>query len=130
VSANFNKAGAVQKLDVQVEPSETIDDLDVADPVVLSRTLTRIMKDIATLKQVWAPRRIDFEDVVFDDSGTVPHRFRHGLGGRVRWFVVDWTGSGATTAAALARHSDTDANTLVLVSLAEGVGTLRVEASG
>lgn len=128
MSANIKASGDVRQLDAAREPDEVIDDVDVADHGILSRLLTRVLREVATLKRTWTPARIDFEDVTVDATGTTTYTLRHGLNGRVRFWVVDWSSTSA--GAALARHADTDANTLVLVSYVAGTATIRVEASG
>lgn len=95
----------------------------------MSRIVQGLLNDVATLKRAWTPRRIDFEDVAVDGTGSTLYRFPHGFGGRVRWWVVDW--SGAASVAGLMRDEDaTDDNTLVLVSWIAGTVTVRVEEAG
>ena len=128
MSVNYSAAGAPRKLDKALEPAENVDAADAADPGKLARLLGRVLREIATLKQAWTPSRVDFEDVAVDATGTTKYPLRHALDGRVRFWVVEWQSGSAGPA--LARHAETDANTLVLVSYAAGTATIRVEASG
>lgn len=124
MSARIDRAGGITALDRRAEPDELVSREDAADAHKLSRLLQRILKDVATLKRRYWPRRVDFEDRVVDSSGTTKHRFPHNLNAQVRWWVVDASG-----AARLARHSDSDLNTLVLTSLVACTVTVRVEAA-
>lgn len=138
MSANVDSGGIVRQLDRRPEPDETITEEKVKDSRSLARFLLRLFRDVARLKRRWAPRHLDFEDVAVDDSGTNTYRFAHNFGGRVRFWPVDVTSLtpvsfGLGTAAlppVLVQHSDSDENTLVLVSYVEAVLSLRVEEAG
>lgn len=119
----------VTQVDRPASPDAVVTEEDVKDPSKLARLVMSIAKDVAQLRRRFAPRRIDFEDVEVDNTGTTLYRFEHGFGGRVRWWPVDFEGAGATSAA-LARHSSSDNDTLVLYSLEAGTATIRVEEAG
>jgi hypothetical protein len=118
----------VRQLDRPAEPDEQVTPDDAKDSERVARMLMRLLKDVSTLRRSWAPRFVDHEDRVVDATGTTTYRFPHGFGGRVRWWPVDW--KDASAGPQLERHSDTDSNTLVLVSYAAGTLTLRIEEAG
>lgn len=128
-AAKFTSGGEMKRLDRPAEPDVSITEDDVKDPSKLARLVFGLAKDLAQLRRRFAPRRIDFEDIGVDDTGTKKFRFEHGFNGQVRWWVVDAvdTGSGGPI---LTRHEDTSANVLVLVSLAACLVTVRVEEAG
>jgi hypothetical protein len=127
MSANIPTTGTPRQLDRPAQPEEQITEEHATDASRLSRLLMTVLRDIASLKRRWWPERLDFVDRVVDATGTTKYRLPHGLRGRVRWWVVDWQGSAGP---GLARHADTDANTLVLVSYVAGTATVRVEEAG
>jgi len=120
-------SGKSRQLGGKATEDEVVSEADVTDVPKMARLLTRIVRELASLRRRFAPRRTDFEDVDVPTGGYV--RFPHGFGGRVRWWVVDVEGSFAQ----LVRVSpDTlsDANTLVLYSDQETRITLRIEEAG
>jgi hypothetical protein len=128
MSAIIPRSGPTRQLDRKAEPDEQITPEQAKDPDRVSRLFMSILRDLATLKRRWAPRRIDFEDRTVDATGMTLHQFTHNFAGRVRWWVVDWQTS--TGASSLRRHSASDENTLVLVSSVAGTATIRVEEAG
>lgn len=128
MSANIDRNGKVRQLDKPAEPDQQVMEDEATDAPRLVRLLMRMLRDLAALKRRWAPRRLDFEDCAVDATGTTKYRLPHGLGGRVRWWVVDW--ADASAAPALVKHADTDERTLVLVSRAVGTATIRIEEAG
>lgn len=144
MSANIDASGKVTPLEKAVQPSEQITGEDAKDAVNVARAMMRILRDVAQLKRRWMPRRVDFEGLVVDTTGTKQFALRHNLGSRVRWWPVDWTsdatvtasnvatgglGSAAANGPALVRVASDDA-TITLVSYAAGTVTIRVEESG
>lgn len=127
MSANIKNDSSVKQLDRRAEPDEQVTEEQVKDSSRLGRLLMTMLRDIALLKRRWAPRRMDFEDVVVDGTATTKYRLTHKFGGRVRWWPVDWL---YPSASGLAKHSDTDNDTLVLVSYVAGTVTIRVEEAG
>lgn len=117
-------SGTRRELDRKAEPDEQVEPNQVADLDRMARLLMSILRDVATLKRRFWPRSIDYEDLPVDGTGTTPYRFAHRFGARVRWYVVDWQGSGAPE---LTRDDSTDNDTLVLTSGASGTVTIRVE---
>lgn len=133
MSAVVPTSGTVRQLDRQAEPDEQVDEEQVKDAPRLARLLMRILRDLALLKRRFWPGHIDHEDRVVDSTGTTKYRFPHGFGGRVRWWVVDWQVGSAfklSYSPSLSRHTDSDDNTLVLVSYVDGTVTIRVEEAG
>lgn len=109
---------------------EVVTEQDVQDTAKLARLLCRVLSLIAALRRQWAPRRVDFEDIVVGATPT-SHRLQHNFAGRVRWWVIDWIAGGAAAAPILLRDSaNTDANTLVLLSSKAGTVSIRVEEAG
>lgn len=137
MSARIDRAGNVYQLDRQVEPDEVVTEEDAKDAPKVARLLMRLLKDVAGLRRRFAPKRLDREDEAIVSTKTT-YRFPHGLGCRVRWWIVQWT---ATSTSAnyfpmLMETSDTDLNTLVLENVdIVGIGrftgkvTLRIEAA-
>ncbi len=128
MTARVASTGPVRQLDRRAEPDTVVTEGDVKDAAKLARTLNTILKAVARLARSFAPKRIDFEDVSVDSTGTTKYRFDHGFGGRVRWWVIDIRND--TTYVDLRHHADTDANTLVLTSYADNIVTIRLEAAG
>lgn len=127
MSAIVPAHGDIRQLDRHAEPDEQVTPADVQDPERVSRLLMRILRDLAALKRRWWPLRVDVEDREVDATGTTKYRYPHGFGGRVRWWVVGWSGAAGPQ---LAEHDDTDDMTLVLVSYVAGTVTLRIEEAG
>lgn len=128
MSAVIKTDASIRQLDKPSEPQAQVTEEQVTDPKRLSRILMSILRDVAQLKRRWWPSFLDFEDTTVDGTGTTKYRFPHRFKNRVRWWPVDWTG--ATAGPRLVRHSDTDSDTLVLVSYTAGTLTLRIEEAG
>lgn len=128
MSAIIPANGPIRQVDLAGEPLEQITPEQVTDEQRLARLLMDVLRQQADLSRRFWPQFIDFEDVAVDATGATVYRFAHGLGGRVRWWPVDW--SGATAGPRLVRHANTDDNTLCLVSYTAGTLTLRVEVAG
>lgn len=115
-----------RQLDGRPQPDEVVAEEDVADPSKLARLLTRILRELTTLRRRWAPRSITYTNVPFGSSGTL--RFVHKFGGSVNWQVVGWRD--ASDRPHLIEATGTDKNTLALVSGAAGTADLFVEERG
>lgn len=128
MAARIAASGKVYPLDRPAEPDDLVTEEDVKDAAKLSQLLVRILRDIATMKRRFWPRRIDFEDrpVV---SGDVM-RLNHAFGTRVRWWVVDWKPATPGDVAVFERDAGTDADTLCLAVANSGTVTMRVESAG
>lgn len=126
MSAKIDLRGKVTKQDRLASPEQQVDPTDVGSPVKLARLLTDLLKDVSTLKRKWWPRRIDFEDLAVEQyvDVTLPHNF----GGRVRWWLVDWSGGNAVQLSTVSAVTTT--KTLVLSPTASGTATIRVEEAG
>lgn len=128
-AARVTSAGKVYPLDGRTEPDEVVTAEDAQDSSKVARLLCRLLKEIATLKRQWAPRRIDFEGVVCGTIGQSTAVLQHGFGSAVRWWVVGWTG--ATGVAALVElASGTTSTTIQFQSYTAGTATIRVEEAG
>ena len=128
MSAIVPAVGAVRQLTRPAEPRQQVTPEQVQDPERLARLAMDLLRDVAALKRRFWPRRVDHEDREVDATGTTKYRFPHGFAGRVRWYVVGW--SGGSAGASLVEHDDTDDSTLVLVSYVAGTLTLRIEEAG
>lgn len=136
-AARVDSAGKVKQLGPKASADEVVTELDVQQPSKLARLLCRILAQLAALRRQWAPRRLDFEDVVLAGAAGagVGVRLQHNFGGRVRWWVVEWTfgGGGAASGPVLlkgvAAGEITD-STIVLYSYQAGTATIRVEEAG
>lgn len=124
-AARVDSRGKVIQLDRQAQQDENVTEQDVADVSKLSKLLARLMKDVAAVVGRFQPKRIDFEDIDVDDTGSTLYRFEHGFGRRVCWWVVD-----SDDQAVLSRDASSTNDTLVLVSYAVARVTIRVEAAG
>jgi hypothetical protein len=124
LTAIVDRNGKARQLTKSAQPDEEVTKESLAEVSYLPRTLMRILKDIATLKRQWMPRRIDFEDVVVTASGK---NFVHNFNTRVRWWAVDATGS----VAALVRSASSTDNILVLTAtVGSPTVTIRIEEAG
>lgn len=88
-AARVDASGNVTLLDRPPQPDETITPEDAADQPTLARTLSKLLKDVASLLRRANAKRIDFEDVIVGANGAsvkLPHHFD----GRARWSVVGW----------------------------------------
>jgi len=132
VSANINSAGTVSQLDKPAEPDENITEENVKDQKMLARFLLRMFRDIATLKRRWAPRRIDYTDLVSTGTAGSPQTFRleHGLGGPVVWWPVRITVAGTVVLPFIYEINTSTDTVLVLQVYFPGTLTIRVEESG
>lgn len=138
-AAKISSSGVVRQLDGRKTSTQQLAPEHVQDPQRLARELNELRDKAAEQDRKHDPRRIDFEDLVCTSANTL--RLVHGFGGRVRWWVVDWTSTGTplvdsvgdTTnvySPMLVKTTATDANTLVLQSYVSGVATVRVEEAG
>jgi hypothetical protein len=128
VSARITSAGKVYQLDRAAEPEEVVTEADAGDVTKLSKLLMRVLKDVATLKRRFVPRRIDFEDRTVL-SGDIM-RLDHGFDSRVRWWVVDWDAATPGDIDLFIKQTSTNTKTLVLMASNSGTVTIRVEEAG
>ncbi len=130
MSVKISSSGEVTQLDKSAEPDDVVTEEDVQDPARLSRLILADKRAIAKLNRRWAPRYVDFEDVTVDAVGTL-FTLRHGLGGRVRFWVVDFRVVGAAGAPIIQRDAtETTNDVLGLRSYKEAEVTIRVEEVG
>jgi hypothetical protein len=125
--ARIDRAGKVHQLDRPAEPDELVTEEDVMDAPKLARILVRILKDIATIKRRFWPRRTDFEDreVTSGDTLRLPHNFN----ARVRWWVVDWIPTTPGDVPVFERSATTTTRVLALDVGNSGLVSVRVEVA-
>lgn len=117
--------GAARVLDGRAEPDEVVTPEDASDPSKLARLLIRILRELATMRRRWWPRRIAYVDI---DSSVSPIRLAHGFGGRVHWWLGDVDDAFSTLIGR--NRAASDGNTLVLTSSGSGIVTIYVEEAG
>ncbi len=117
-----------RELERSAEPDDQITPEQLQDESRMQRLWMRVLRDLKSLLRRWSPDIIEYEDFPFNAGGTTLYRFDHGLGGRIRWYVVDW--HTATDPASLVRDDATTSEVLVLRSYPDGTGTIRIERSG
>lgn len=124
--------GSQRTLDSRVQPDEVVTPEDAENKTLLSRLLTRILAEIATLKRSWTPRVITFRDIVSTGSSSVPYtaRLPHNFGALVEFEVVDVTDPGVVSIPYLCRTSASDLNTLVLDIYYPSTLAIRVTEAG
>lgn len=133
--------GKIRGLDAKSEPEEIVTPERLDDKERVAGWLRSLLRDAAALKRRWAPKRIDFQDYLFDATGggltPTLYRFEHGFNGRVRWSVVEWRG--ASAGPQFVEHYEANAPNggvgtnnavLVLRSFVIGTGTIRIEQAG
>lgn len=129
-AANVATDGKIRALGPRPQPDRVVTEDDVKDPSKLTQMLASLLKSVAELRRTWAPRRLDFEDIL-TTTGPGVIRLQHNFGGRVRWWPIDYRISGSAAAPILQRDSaKTDDNTLVLLSYSTGLISIRVEEAG
>ncbi len=130
-AARIDVSGKVTALGAKPSPDEVVTEVDVQDPPKLARLLARVLSEVAALKRRWAPRFVDFEDLLVTSTSTTKIQLQHNLNGRVRWWVVDYQISGAAGGPIIERNAtDTTSSTLVLRSYKDARVTIRVEEAG
>ncbi len=128
-AARVTSAGAVQALDSRAQPNQVFTEDDAKEPPKVARILARLLADVATIKQRFAPKRVDFEDVAVSTAGATV-TLQHNLKGRVRWWLAGWQSSGTTAPILKESTTATTDSTLVLMSYVAGTATIRVESAG
>lgn len=89
-SAKINAQGKIIMLGAATLPDQGVTAEDVKDPTNLATVLSSLLASVAELKSRWAPRSLDYEDVVVGAAGAVKS-LQHNLAGRVRWWVSQWS---------------------------------------
>lgn len=129
-AAIIESSGTVRPLDARAGEQINVTADDVKDPDKLARLLQQALRENAEMRRRWAPRELYFRDQAVTATTTTKIRLTHGFGGKVNWTVVRWDGSAAGSSYGIDEHSDTDANTLVIVSSVAGTATIRVWEAG
>ncbi len=136
--------GPIRQLDGRAAPDEVVTAEDAADTAKLARLLIRLLSEIATLKRRFFPRRIDIEKRL---TANAYYAFTHGLGTKVRWYVIGWKANSFSANWSLTLMEEpadlaspkTNSNTLYLLNAGNagaganyglGIVTLRIEESG
>lgn len=126
--SQVNADGLVRQTAGTATTDATFTRQDVESPDKLARAIQNLQRAVSLLTRNAPAEAVDFEDVAVAASGGVV-RLRHGLRGRVRWYVVGWSTSG-TSAPVLKLSADTTEDELVLLSYVAGTASIRVEAAG
>ena len=100
---------------------------DIENPDKLVDVLNAIGRVVYSLTRFVDPPFVEFEDVDVP-GGAAEVTLPHGLGGRVRWWVTDWTCTSAATPILRKLTSKTTNDVLVLLSNQVGTATIRVQA--
>ncbi len=128
-AARIDSNRKVWPLDGKSQPDQVVTEEDARDPAKVARLLGGLLNDVAGQKRQFTARRIDYEDQSAGGSGEAI-TLQHNFGGRVRWWVVDWTSGSAAAPILIKSATDTTDATLVLYSYQAGTVTIRVEAAG
>lgn len=128
-AARIDATGKIYQLGPKSQPDQNLTEDDVADATKLTKLLVKMLGDIAALRRRYAPRRIDFEDIVTGTSGAT-FQLQHNLSGRVRWWLVGWSAVGTSAPVLKEFPSLITSNTLALQSYVAGTATIRVEEAG
>lgn len=127
-AARIDSAGNVTPLDGKAGARAVLTAEDAKDADKMARLVAGLLDDVAELRRRHAPRRIDFEDITTTSGGTV--RLHHGFGGPVVWWLVDYQIIGGAAAPVVQRDTtNSDSDTLVLLTYSTGITTIRVEAA-
>lgn len=101
-------------------------DESAASPRTVAEAVDNIHKRLGFIERIAAPDFIDFEDVSVGSGGALV-RLPHKAGGRVRWYVVDWSPSAGNHYSLRKDETNTTDDELVLISTVPGTATIRVE---
>ncbi len=143
-SAIVPLTGPARQLDGAAAPDEVVTAEDVADTAKLARLLIRLLSEVASLKRRFFPRRIDIEKRL---TANAYYGFTHGLGTKIRWYVIGWRADSFSANWALTLMEEpadittaqTTSNTFYLLNAGSpgaganygiGVVTLRFEEAG
>ena len=112
------------KVDVIRKP---VTEDQVSDPKTLAKIMSDMRDDIAAARRAADGSWAEFEDIVVGTSGAAVS-LAHGMGGRVRWWVVDCNDNGILNGISIKKdpNASTD-SVLVLKSYVALTVTIRVE---
>jgi hypothetical protein len=127
-AAKVTSSGVMTSLDGRAPTDIVITSKDVEDVERLARLVQEQARKLAVLERRWSPRRIDFEGYAVTSGDTL--RLEHGFGGRVRWWIVEWTPTTPGDVALFEQDSSTAADVLALDVGNSGTVSIRVEAAG
>lgn len=138
-AAVVRSTGVMRTLGGRAGPTQQLTADDVGDQERLAREVNELRGKAAEQDRKHDPPWIDFEDVLCTSANTIT--LQHNFGGRVRWWVVDWTSTGtplvdsrgdtlSVYSPMLVKTSATTTEKLVLQSYVGGTATIRVEKAG
>jgi hypothetical protein len=115
-------SGVIDKRASAKPPRVQFDAAALADPSVTAVRLEELSTRVDDIARTTPPPFLDFEDVSVTSGVQV--MLEHRFGCRVRWYVVDWSGSAAPN---LRKSTSTTSMLLVLDCGQTGTATIRVE---
>lgn len=132
MSAVVEADGTVRQLDRRPEPDENVTEQSVRNPLLLTRFILRLFRDVSTMKRKWMPRHIDFRGVVSTASALSPETvyLDHNLGGPVVWWFVRVQDIGTGSLKLAEETTETTENRLALKFFFDATVTVRVEEAG
>lgn len=128
MAARIEASGKVYPLDRPAEPDEIVSEEDASDTGKLARLLMRVLKDAASVKRRFFPRRITFTNRLVTSGDTM--RLHHKFGVAVEYWIVKWRPTTPGDAPLFDFSTDTTADTLVLDVGNSGTVSVRVESGG
>jgi hypothetical protein len=128
MSSVVNVDGVMRVVRRPVPRIELLTVEDLKDPKRVVRAYNSLLELVTQLSQESSLPYVEFEDV--EVSVGVMYTLRHGLNGRVRFWVTEWQGTASQGFTVVTASSDD--NTLVLQAIGPGVSgkaTFRVQRS-
>ncbi len=128
MSASYFANGKMVQLDSKADTDVVVTPDDVKGPEKLARLLQQALRENAEERRQWQPRVMFFWDLTVTAGGT--YRLEHRFGGRVNYYPARWVpdSTGTRVGLEIVADSTTD-DVLVLLSAADGVVTVKVEAA-
>lgn len=121
MSATIRDDGTVVQHRGRAPRVEQLTPRDAADPEKVARAFNELRAEVLENAARTATPWLDFEDVVFSTGGVKV--LPHDMGGRVRFAVVDWSG---TAGAPNCQVTDSDADSITVTGYVAGTATIRV----
>ncbi len=126
MSARVDGQGTLHRLGGRAGAANVFTADSLEDRKATADTLTSLAEDVADVANRHVVDFLDFEDLAADGAGG-ELVLTHGYGGRVRWYVVDWTSTLGGVPPVLEKSSRTTEDVLVLTSNEAGTVSIRVE---
>ena len=132
MSAATFRSRAVVKLDRPAQPDVQLTEEDAQNPKKISVVVTKLLRDVAGLLRRFAPQERTFEDIAVAGStgSPVSVRLPHGLNGRVRWWIADWSSTSTVAPVFRTNTTNTTKNVLVLSCCTTGTVSIMVRGAG